>query len=517
MHQPKKILLCLFLFVILLAVFIPTLCYASSPPLLYQGTTVTSCQSVGYDNTSATFDKTLPTYSCMYKNTNGDTCTQLQNLSCNSTSSGGCGTDKTLNNFQSCEFTTPFTLDQCNQCGPLQSDDRNTCLGCDNVPNSGKLFDDCGVCLDSSSSSWNSTCVDCKGTINGGYATDDCGECSFPGSNEWNSSCKDCAGVVNGSHVIDDCEQCLNPSDSNFNKCTKMCVNEGDLCMYNNNNGPSTEVCPSPLTTTACENDWCGNIDNSVTINCPNVDHCPDPSDISNLAVNTTIQIYFDIVFQNVYHRNPSLRDQLFGTELIDKNVLSQSSYCSKFINNGTCSSNQNDGSLCPDGFQYGHSDYNTGLYEWQQWRSGSKTFEVANPGSSSGNIFVAGDDEYTENGTFCGCLKDYLSLENSAGFNSLFNINNVCSNNKCSQDQNTSCSNDNDCVPDCDNLPVPELITVKEFMYNNFTKYVQNKNHDARIVFSFPYIYFPTGTCNWMTVNGDKYKNADPGNIFSV
>ena len=84
------------------------------------------------------------------------------------------------------------------ECG-IVNGDNSTCEGCDGVPNSGFVNDECGVCNGD-----NSTCTD-GGIVNGDNSTctDECGIV-----NGDNSTCEGCDGVPNSGLVLDECGVC---------------------------------------------------------------------------------------------------------------------------------------------------------------------------------------------------------------------------------------------------------------------------------------------------------------------
>lgn len=84
--------------------------------------------------------------------------------------------------------------DQCGVC----DGNGTSCLGCDGVINSGLVLDECGICGGD-----NSTCKDCAGTPNGSAKLDACSIC-----NGNNTSCADCSGIPNGSAKLDKCGVC---------------------------------------------------------------------------------------------------------------------------------------------------------------------------------------------------------------------------------------------------------------------------------------------------------------------
>jgi hypothetical protein len=74
----------------------------------------------------------------------------------------------------------------------------SACMGCDGVPNSGKVKDACGVCDGNSTS-----CMGCDRVPNSGKKLDACGVC---GGN--NATCTGCDGVPNSGKVVDSCGTC---------------------------------------------------------------------------------------------------------------------------------------------------------------------------------------------------------------------------------------------------------------------------------------------------------------------
>ena len=140
--------------------------------------------------------------------------------------------------------------DQCGVCGG----DNSVCKGCDNIPNSMKQFDLCGVCGGSNA------CLDCARVPNGPHMVDRCGECAMPvkvcdaGANDglicsrdqdcgiggnckvtemqreaWNA-CVDCFGVVNGDAEVDSCGKC-GGSDSSCAAGYTVAADRAEFCL----------------------------------------------------------------------------------------------------------------------------------------------------------------------------------------------------------------------------------------------------------------------------------------------
>ncbi|ETO01897.1 hypothetical protein RFI_35542, partial [Reticulomyxa filosa] len=63
----------------------------------------------------------------------------------------------------------------------------DSCVGCDQVPNSGKKVNPCGYCLNSTMDNWDTYGKDCRGTCHGGYVEDSCGKCLSPEDSDYNS------------------------------------------------------------------------------------------------------------------------------------------------------------------------------------------------------------------------------------------------------------------------------------------------------------------------------------------
>ena len=112
--------------------------------------------------------------------------------------------------------------------GPPALCEYESCAGCDGIPNSGLVIDECGVCDGN-----NSTCLDECGVPNGDNSscTDECGV-----PNGDNTTCAGCDGIPNSGLVIDECGVC----DGNNSTCLDECgVPNGD-------NSSCTDECGVP-------------------------------------------------------------------------------------------------------------------------------------------------------------------------------------------------------------------------------------------------------------------------------
>ncbi len=94
--------------------------------------------------------------------------------------------------------------DPCGVCIDPEDDGfGQSCAGCDGIPNSGTMFDSCGIC-----GGGNQTCSGCDGNPNSGLSFDACGVCGGD-----NSTCNGCDGVPFSGLIFDECGDCLHPSD----------------------------------------------------------------------------------------------------------------------------------------------------------------------------------------------------------------------------------------------------------------------------------------------------------------
>ena len=130
--------------------------------------------------------------------------------------------------------------DVCGVCGG----DGSSCLRCDGVANSGLVNDACGVC------NGNNSCLGCDGVANSGLVNDVCGVCGGDGS-----SCAGCDGVANSGLVNDACNVC-GGNGSSCAGCDGV-ANSGlvnDACGVCGGNGSSCNSEPLCATAKSGEN-----------------------------------------------------------------------------------------------------------------------------------------------------------------------------------------------------------------------------------------------------------------------
>ena len=94
---------------------------------------------------------------------------------------------------------TAGEMDACGECEGGNS----SCVGCDNVVNSGLEEDVCGECGGDGQS-----CFGCDGVANSGKEVDVCGECGGNGQ-----SCIGCDGEANSGFKVDSCGKCGGEDD----------------------------------------------------------------------------------------------------------------------------------------------------------------------------------------------------------------------------------------------------------------------------------------------------------------
>jgi len=145
--------------------------------------------------------------------------------------------------------STTLKEDECGQCLEISSAEWDSCIGCDQVPNSGFEFNECGRCLDASRVDFAEFGKDCNDVCDGTAQIDECDACLSPSDAQWNScvgcdgvkdsnkqlnACgycidasaitfddygRDCEGICDGGHYIDECGKCLLPTDAAWGDC----------------------------------------------------------------------------------------------------------------------------------------------------------------------------------------------------------------------------------------------------------------------------------------------------------
>eukprot|EP00727_Mastigamoeba_balamuthi_P004613 m51a1_g1415 putative lectin domain-containing protein (1303) ;mRNA; r:35350-40195 len=132
---------------------------------------------------------------------NGTTCTDCHNIPWGKAEFDRCGVCGGNNSCVGCDGVArmpPATVDACGECGGKGV----KCMGCDGVPNSGKVLDRCGVC------GGNNQCVGCNNKTATGsevvWYYDLCGVCT----NIVNLTCVGCDGVAFSGKQYDECFVC---------------------------------------------------------------------------------------------------------------------------------------------------------------------------------------------------------------------------------------------------------------------------------------------------------------------
>jgi len=176
---------------------------------------------------------------------------------------GVCGGHKKVDCKQVCGGTARrdcFGI--CN--GPARQDrcgicdGSNKCVGCDDIPHSGLKNDACHVCGGD-----NSTCADCAGVPWGPARKDECGICNG------NNDCLDCNGVVNGTAQRDACGICEGDnstctgcdgvpfSGKVYDKCG-ICGGIGDTCCGPRGKCNDHGICDGKAHECICDLGWTG-------------------------------------------------------------------------------------------------------------------------------------------------------------------------------------------------------------------------------------------------------------------
>ena len=117
-------------------------------------------------------------------------------------------------------------------CAQPSSSNWNACVGCDGTANSDMRVNECGLCLLSSRTDFETNGQDCSGQCNGDYQTDECGQCLLPNSVHWNE-CYDCERVANGDKTENECNVCASVNDVRFNEYGRDCTGECALTAAN--------------------------------------------------------------------------------------------------------------------------------------------------------------------------------------------------------------------------------------------------------------------------------------------
>jgi len=140
-------------------------------------------------------------------------------------------------------------------------------IGCDGIPDSGMVIDECGLCLDPADPEFNQSCAGCDGVPNSGFIVDECGVCLAPDDPEFNKSCAGCDGIPNSGLIFDECGDCLMPDDAMFNQSCAGCdglPNSGtvfDSCGICGGDNTSCIVCGNGVRQTGEQCDDGNNID----------------------------------------------------------------------------------------------------------------------------------------------------------------------------------------------------------------------------------------------------------------
>jgi len=190
--------------------------------------------------------------------TTGNTANYLKDCS------GECGGDAELDCLGECNGLA--VTDECGTCDiDVLNDCTQDCLGtwggvsvlsgCDNLCNSTKVNDDCGICGGD-----NSICTDCADVPNGDALVDNCGMCDTDVTNDCVPDCSgewggelidDACGICGGDGICDFDEGhtygCTNPSACNFDANATIfddsCWFATDGCECDDGEGSATDNC----------------------------------------------------------------------------------------------------------------------------------------------------------------------------------------------------------------------------------------------------------------------------------
>jgi len=140
---------------------------------------------------------------------------------------------------QACNYDADATIDN-NSCiyevdcvGVCGGEDIS-CVGCDEIQNSGLVFDECGVC-DGNNSPLTGTC-DCAGTPDGTATADMCGTCDGDTTNDCILGCDD---VWGSGIVLDECGNCGGEGILILGECYS--ISTTDLSLHSNGYGSNIE------------------------------------------------------------------------------------------------------------------------------------------------------------------------------------------------------------------------------------------------------------------------------------
>eukprot|EP00484_Ammonia_sp_Unknown_P012014 CAMPEP_0197072698 /NCGR_PEP_ID=MMETSP1384-20130603/210229_1 /TAXON_ID=29189 /ORGANISM="Ammonia sp." /LENGTH=883 /DNA_ID=CAMNT_0042511519 /DNA_START=176 /DNA_END=2826 /DNA_ORIENTATION=- len=139
---------------------------------------------------------------CIYESdTDWNSCLDCEGIPFGTKEENDCGfcLEKGASNFDlygkdcrgECEAASieKWTIDECGMCLATDDSSRDSCLGCDGEVNSGKKFNDCGVCVLSTDKNFDDYGRDCRGNCSSAgntYYVDECGACLHPNDESWN-------------------------------------------------------------------------------------------------------------------------------------------------------------------------------------------------------------------------------------------------------------------------------------------------------------------------------------------
>jgi formylglycine-generating enzyme required for sulfatase activity len=159
-------------------------------------------------------------------------------------------------------------VDACGVCGG----DNSSCVGCDNIPNSGLANDACGVCGGD-----NSSCVGCDSIPNSGLTNDACGVCGGD-----NSSCPGTDGCATG----------YQDNDTN-GSCSANCTTAQVICGTNQecSDASGAAICICSTGYQDHDNDGTCTLDcPTTTLDCGATSTCNDTSGTALCVCNAGYQ-----------------------------------------------------------------------------------------------------------------------------------------------------------------------------------------------------------------------------------